>query len=133
MSRRRKRKHISMTKRLAIVSKYNDTCVYCGRENLSRDGVVNIDHITPLDRGGEDCFDNYQLTCKSCNSSKGNRTHEEFLEYLRRREEVESILAWILENVPNSRDAVEYIDTSLPEIRKYQVLKPLYEYMSKIE
>ena len=121
-----------MSKRLALVSKYNDTCVYCGRENLSKDDVVNIDHVTPLNRGGEDCFDNYQLTCKSCNSSKRNRTHEEFIEYLRRKEEVDAILEWILENVPKSQDAMDYIDGTLPEVRKYQVLKPLYDFMTKI-
>src|SRR5699024_12723419 len=114
MSKRRKRKHISMSKRLALVSKYNDTCVYCGRENLSKDGDVNIDHVTPLNRGGEDCFDNYQLTCKRCNSSKRNRTQEEFIEYLRRKEEGDAILEWRLKNDAKSQDADENRDDNTP-------------------
>ncbi len=41
-----------------------------------------IDHKTPFFRGGNNTPDNIQLLCKPCNSSKGIRTMEEWLEWL---------------------------------------------------
>ena len=47
-------------------------CVICGAtEKLS------IDHIHPWSKGGKTEFDNLQTLCKSCNSKKGNRLHED--------------------------------------------------------
>ncbi len=42
-------------------------CVFCGAiENLS------TDHLIPKSRGGQDAPDNLALSCRSCNSSRGN-------------------------------------------------------------
>lgn len=41
-----------------------------GRRNYGRK-YPTVDHIVPLRHGGADTFDNVQLTCKHCNSSKG--------------------------------------------------------------
>lgn len=52
-------------------------CFYCGTKldaaNLSRD------HKIPLKRGGTHDIRNIVPACRSCNSSKGAKTHEEFL------------------------------------------------------
>ena len=37
-----------------------------------------LDHKTPLIRGGGPELDNLQLLCKGCNGTKGNFTHEEY-------------------------------------------------------
>lgn len=48
-------------------------CVYCGAvENLS------IDHRTPVFLGGTNDLDNLATCCRSCNSSKGDRTVEDW-------------------------------------------------------
>lgn len=61
-------------------------CVYCKRP-LEETGI-SVDHIIPITReGSSDYAYNIQLLCKSCNSSKNNRTHEEFLQYLELRKE----------------------------------------------
>lgn len=43
-------------------------CVYCGS-----DKEVSVDHIFAKARGGSDSSDNLVCSCKSCNSSKGDR------------------------------------------------------------
>lgn len=64
----------------AMLIEQGGSCVYCGV------GIVDnfhIDHITPLSRGGSNYPDNLQLLCPPCNLSKHNKTHKEFLEYLK--------------------------------------------------
>jgi 5-methylcytosine-specific restriction endonuclease McrA len=48
-------------------------CFYCGAPAKTRD------HKLPRSRGGTDAPENLVLACKSCNSSKGRLTAEEFL------------------------------------------------------
>lgn len=54
-------------------------CAYC-RVLLS--GPYHIDHKMPVSRGGLNGIENLQVTCPTCNMSKGARTHEEFIEAL---------------------------------------------------
>jgi 5-methylcytosine-specific restriction endonuclease McrA len=48
-------------------------CIYCA-SRLN----VTIDHLIPVARGGRHSIGNLAASCKSCNSSKGNRTVMEF-------------------------------------------------------
>ena len=52
-------------------------CNGCGNEYLIKD--LHKDHIIPVKRGGGDYYENYQLLCGHCNSTKGTRP----MEYLR--------------------------------------------------
>jgi 5-methylcytosine-specific restriction endonuclease McrA len=54
-------------------------CCYCGKELKGR---YEIDHKTPLSRGGTDWPENICCACESCNSRKQTKTAEEFMEYL---------------------------------------------------
>ena len=36
--------------------------------------IMEVDHITPKARGGQDTVDNLQLLCSHCNRSKGAKT-----------------------------------------------------------
>lgn len=54
-------------------------CVYCGRRLSSG---MDVDHKTPLTRGGSNNADNLQLLCKTCNRKKFQRTHEEYLAFI---------------------------------------------------
>ena len=59
-----------------IVAEQGGKCVYC--DALLDDGY-EIDHKTPLSRGGSNWPENMQALCRRCNRSKGARTHDEVL------------------------------------------------------
>lgn len=54
-----------------VLGRDQHTCGYCGSE------ADSVDHIIPLSRGGPDKLDNLVAACRSCNTSKGDRTPEE--------------------------------------------------------
>ena len=51
-------------------------CPYCGRNLNETDW--ELDHIKPLFLGGDNTYENCQLTCPTCNNSKLNRSPEVF-------------------------------------------------------
>ena len=60
--------------------KQNNQCRYCG---ISFDEEPwTEEHVTPLSKKGPHIRGNLSLACVSCNSSKWDKTHDEFLEYL---------------------------------------------------
>ena len=50
-------------------------CQYCARRPPVRD--LNIDHVLPRSRGGEDSWEKLVTACRVCNLRKGRRTPEE--------------------------------------------------------
>jgi 5-methylcytosine-specific restriction endonuclease McrA len=50
-------------------------CQYCGRNPSVRE--LNIDHVVPRSRGGEDSWENLVTACRVCNLRKGWRTPDE--------------------------------------------------------
>jgi 5-methylcytosine-specific restriction endonuclease McrA len=47
-------------------------CQYCGRRPQLRE--LNIDHVVPRSRGGQDSWENLVISCRTCNLRKGRRT-----------------------------------------------------------
>ena len=64
----------------AILDEFNYCCAYCLRHE-SVAGKMSIDHMTPLTRGGSNDPDNLVPACRSCNSSKHDKTVLEYLAY----------------------------------------------------
>lgn len=58
-------------------------CQYCGKRPPTRE--LNIDHVLPRSRGGEDSWENLVTACRVCNLRKGWRTPEEANMRLARR------------------------------------------------
>ena len=57
-------------------------CQYCGKNLPNKE--LNMDHVTPRDRGGETNWENIVTCCLRCNSTKGNREpHEAGMRLLR--------------------------------------------------
>ncbi len=50
-------------------------CQYCGRHASARE--LDIDHVQPRSRGGEDSWVNLVTACLGCNRRKGHRTPSE--------------------------------------------------------
>ena len=84
MRRRRPRKHgaggwhtSEDAKRL--YEEQGGRCFYCGKE---LNGEYDLDHKTPLSRGGTDWPENLCCACGLCHRLKENKTAEEFMECL---------------------------------------------------
>lgn len=50
-------------------------CQYCGKRPTLRE--LNIDHVVPRSRGGNDSWENLVTACRVCNLRKGWKTPEE--------------------------------------------------------
>ena len=73
-----RQKRYSQEVRKMIYDKAGGRCALCGRTiTLSE---MTLDHIVPLDRGGEDSVRNLQSACRVCNHFKANIRPEDFME-----------------------------------------------------
>lgn len=61
---------------IALYQEQLGMCRYCG---VSLEDVYEIDHMTPLKRGGSNEMSNIALCCPHCNKTKADRTLEEWL------------------------------------------------------
>lgn len=82
-----------ISKRKQIVKRYNELlftsiheCAYCGCD-IDSDDVINytVDHIVPLNIGGNNLQVNQKPCCLACNREKGPFTLEEWLNILYRK------------------------------------------------
>jgi hypothetical protein len=55
-----------------IFKRDNFTCIYCGNSSIENNVKLNIDHLLPRSKGGQDVIDNLITSCSNCNKSKGN-------------------------------------------------------------
>lgn len=55
-------------------------CVYCNKELTI--AQATLDHKYPLSRGGTNERNNLAIACRCCNSSKHDKTAEEYLQWL---------------------------------------------------
>ena len=61
--------------RRAVFERDGRLCRYCGTAT----GPFDIDHATPLSRGGTNDLANLVVACSACNGAKGAKTPDEFL------------------------------------------------------
>lgn len=81
---RRSRMHHNDDNRLDVdeveakFKEMGDTCVFCGT-----DQKVGLDHDIPFAQGGLNVLNNVQPCCHTCNSSKQDKTSDEYREKLK--------------------------------------------------
>lgn len=63
-----------------VLKEFDYTCVYCGKTRTRSGRRVRLtrDHIVPLIKGGDNTRSNIVPACRSCNSSKGSLSLEEW-------------------------------------------------------
>ena len=77
-----KRRKLTKPERQQIYDKCNGHCAYCGCKLEYKN--MQVYHVIPLCRGGEDAMSNMLPSCRSCNHYKATLTIEEFRKYLSR-------------------------------------------------
>ena len=75
--RKRQVSLLSLREWLEILDRYEHRCFYCGCEYNS------IDHLIPISKGGYTTKDNCVPCCRNCNSKKGNKSLEEFMDRIK--------------------------------------------------
>lgn len=66
-----KRKSISKKIRFEVFKRDSFQCQYCGKS--SPDVVLNVDHIKPVSKGGDNDITNLITACFDCNAGKSDR------------------------------------------------------------
>ena len=69
-----------------VLEDHDHACAYCGS-----DGPLHMDHVTPISRGGSHDASNVVPACQPCNSSKNDRTVEEWIGYGHGRPELSTM------------------------------------------
>lgn len=100
-----KRKNISKTVRFEVFKRDSFTCQYCGKN--APDAVLEIDHIIPVSKGGDNDISNLITSCFDCNRGKSNKKltenktiklqKQELDKLNKRREQLEMMSKWRIE------------------------------------
>jgi 5-methylcytosine-specific restriction enzyme A len=64
-------RHIPASVRVSVLNRDKYKCVFCGRN--SKRIELEVDHITPFSKGGNNDISNLQTLCFDCNRGKGSR------------------------------------------------------------
>lgn len=74
--RRRNRRPVPGSIRYEVLKRAKGRCELCG---ISKDlKALEVDHITPKNKGGEDSINNYQALCYTCNANKRDLDDTDF-------------------------------------------------------
>lgn len=124
-----KRKPISKKIRFEVFKRDKFTCQYCGKS--APDVVLEIDHIHPVSKDGENDIMNLITSCFDCNRGKGARTldddtvvkkqRDQLKELQERKEQLEMMLEWRngLKDIQN--ESVNAVAERFKEYTGYEV------------
>jgi 5-methylcytosine-specific restriction endonuclease McrA len=82
-----KRGRMTIKRREEVWLRYNKCCAHC-LSKIPMESPTTIDHILPLELGGQDFLDNLQPLCPPCDKSKF-RSDIERIAKMRRQEQME--------------------------------------------
>ncbi|NCB03460.1 MAG: HNH endonuclease [Spirochaetia bacterium] len=84
-----KRKSISQTIRFEVFKRDSFTCQYCGAK--APDVILEIDHINPVAKGGDNSIENLVTSCKDCNRGKSDKKLSDMSEIEKSRRQLEEL------------------------------------------
>lgn len=84
-----KRTSIGKKTRFEVFKRDSFTCQYCGQK--APDVILEVDHISPVSRGGTGDILNLITACWDCNSGKGARELSDNTVIARQREQLEAL------------------------------------------
>lgn len=97
-----KRKQATKSVRFEVFKRDAFKCQYCGKS--SPDVVLEVDHIHPVSKGGDNDIMNLVTSCRDCNSGKSDKTlddssaiqkqRKQLEELSERREQLEMMVLW---------------------------------------
>lgn len=122
-----KRKTITKKLRFEIFKRDSFTCQYCGQS--APDVILNVDHINPVSKGGENDILNLITSCFSCNSGKKHRLLSDntvlkkqltqLEELNEKRNQLDMLIKWReeLSNIKNDEldYAISQIEKNIPD------------------
>jgi len=98
---------IKPSKRFAVFSRDNHTCQYCGKKAPSV--VLEIDHKTPVSKGGTNAIENLITSCFDCNRGKGSNPVPEIRKTISAKSDFELLFNAAAENLGrNNREKAFY-------------------------
>lgn len=89
MAKKTKRKSISKKVRFEIFKRDMFKCVYCG--NKAPDILLQIDHIIPVSKGGDNDLTNLVTSCESCNNGKRDKSLDDHTTVEKKRNQMERL------------------------------------------
>jgi len=99
---RNQRKAIPKSVRFEVFKRDSFKCQYCGA--CAPEVLLQVDHIEPVSKGGDDDITNLVTSCAACNAGKSNKKLDDkstlakqraqLEELQERREQLEMLMAW---------------------------------------
>ena len=112
-----KRKGISKSTRFEVFKRDSFTCQYCGKS--ATDVVLEVDHINPVSKGGDNDISNLITACFDCNRGKRDKKltenqaikkqKEELDKLNQRREQLEMMAQWRAELIDIENEEADKI------------------------
>jgi len=134
-----KRKPIPASLRFDVLEKDNFTCQYCGAKTTDENVLLEVDHIIPISKGGDNNIENLITSCKKCNIGKSAKKlgakkrltlrQKEIKELEQKREQQEMYLKSRLNKRNESEILVNYIHSLC---NKYELNRVLNDYGKNI-
>lgn len=111
------RKSISKKTRFEVFKRDNFTCQYCGKK--APEVVLEIEHINPVSKGGDNNIMNLVAACQACNDGKAatplsdmsavEKQRRQIEELSERREQLEMMMQWRTGLRSNTDEATEKV------------------------
>ena len=124
-----KRKPLTKALRFEVFKRDSFKCQYCGRS--APDVILEVDHILPVSKGGDNDLLNLITSCKDCNRGKSNkllsdksaveRQKKQLDDLNEMREQAEMLIQWKQELMSIAGGQIDAIDALIVSMTGYSM------------